>query len=82
MKGHCLKIDYQYFEDILSGRKNFEVRKNDRDFKIGEKLLLKEYSEEIGYTGRELVATIVYVLKDFVGLQHGYVVLGIADIKW
>ena len=36
IKLHILKIKREYFNDILRGRKTFELRKNDRDFKVGE----------------------------------------------
>lgn len=41
MKTHELKLDINYFEDVKSGKKNFEIRKNDRDFQIGDILELK-----------------------------------------
>ena len=43
MKIHELKLDTRYFEDVKSGLKNFEIRKNDRDFKVGDILKLKKY---------------------------------------
>ncbi|WP_339012617.1 DUF3850 domain-containing protein [Lactococcus garvieae] len=43
MKIHELKLDIKYFEDVKSGKKNFEIRKNDRDFQIGDVLELKAY---------------------------------------
>ncbi len=41
MKTHELKLDINYFEDVKSGLKNFEIRKNDRDFQVGDILELK-----------------------------------------
>ncbi|WP_282798853.1 DUF3850 domain-containing protein [Lactococcus lactis] len=43
MKTHELKLDIKYFNDVESGKKNFEIRKNDRDFKVGDILELKAY---------------------------------------
>lgn len=43
MKIHELKLDTRYFEDVKSGKKNFEIRINDRDFQIGDILELKKY---------------------------------------
>lgn len=35
---HELKTLPEYFELVRKGIKNFEVRKNDRDFKVGDML--------------------------------------------
>ena len=74
---HELKIYPKYFNDVISEEKTFEVRKNDRRFQVGDVLVLKEW-DNIKYSGREVRATVVYILNDsFVGLAPGYVVLGI-----
>lgn len=75
MKLHRLKLQQPFFGDVYCGRKNFEVRKNDRDFKVGDRLMLVEYpSEDLRFVFRE----IEYIL---IGGQHGiasgYVVLGL-----
>lgn len=38
-----LKIGEQYFTALIEGRKPFEVRKNDRNYKPGDKYCLREY---------------------------------------
>ena len=48
MEKHELKLDTKYFEDIKSGKKNFEIRKNDRNFEVGDILELKRYSRQQG----------------------------------
>lgn len=74
---HELKIYPKYFEDVTSGKKTFEVRKNDRNFQVGDILPLKEW-DNIKYSGREVRAMVVYLLNDkFIGVMPGYVVLGI-----
>ena len=76
-KLHELKIYPKYFEDVLSGKKNFELRKNDRNFHVGDNILLKEW-DNIKYSGRSIYAEITYMLDDsFIGLEKGYVILGI-----
>ena len=56
--------------------RDFCIRKNDRDFQVGDVLILKEW-DNIKYTGREIGAVVRYVLRDFIGLQEGYVALGL-----
>ena len=70
---HELKILPKYFEEVSSGRKTFEIRKNDRDFKVGDVFVLREY-ENGKYTGRYFINSIWYLLKDCseYGLQDGY----------
>ncbi|KND47378.1 MAG: hypothetical protein AB199_03040 [Parcubacteria bacterium C7867-004] len=56
------KILPEYFEEILSGRKTYELRLNDFDIHEGDTLLLKEWSKERKeYTGREISKTVGFV---------------------
>lgn len=75
---HELKCPTAYFWDIHTGHKNFEVRKDDRGFKVGDALLLQEWFPKNGYSGRQLHRNIKYILSggDF-GIQNGYVVIGL-----
>lgn len=70
---HELKIHPEYMEDVITGRKTFELRKNDRDFQIGDTFILREW-ENGAYTGRHFIQSISYVLKDCpeYGLADGY----------
>lgn len=74
---HELKLTQPYFDDVASGKKNFELRRNDRDFYPGDYLALNEYTDD-GYTGRFLLAMITYVLGRCDGLRDDYCILGIA----
>lgn len=75
---HGLKILPKYYNDVVSGKKKFELRKNDRDYKVGDILKLKEY-ENGEYTGRTHTCYIRYILKDCseYGLMDGYCILGL-----
>ena len=80
MKIHELKIAPSYFEDVIYNRKKFEVRRNDRGYKLDDYLWLREYDTGCQeYSGREVVVKIIYMLEDFVGLKENYVVLGISS---
>lgn len=75
--GHSLKILPEYYDAIISGRKTFEIRKNDRDYHVGDKLILKEW-DGIEYTGRITKKEIVYMLDDNSGyVLEGYVIMSI-----
>ena len=74
---HELKTYPKYFQETIEGNKLFEIRKNDRNFQVGDVLLLKEW-DNIKYTGREVGAMVTYILDDkFIGLAEGYVALGL-----
>lgn len=44
---HELKIWPQYFQPVLNGCMKFQLRRNDRNFKVGDELLLKEWGSRI-----------------------------------
>jgi hypothetical protein len=48
---HELKTSSSMFNAIASGEKTFELRLNDRDFRVGDILVLRDYDDNI-YTGR------------------------------
>lgn len=75
-KTHSVKILPEYFEAVISGEKTFEIRYNDRDYKVGDLLCLKEFCDG-DYTGRETVREICYMLDDPTCCKEGYVVLGL-----
>lgn len=81
MKIHELKCWPRYFIDTSLGLKNFELRKNDRDFHINDILVLYEWNNETSlYTGRYLLARIDYILEDTpcnFGLVEGYCIMKI-----
>jgi ASC-1-like (ASCH) protein len=58
---HELKLEKDYFGSVLAGFKTFEIRFNDRDYQVGDILVLKEwdwFSES--FTGREVEKKITY----------------------
>lgn len=77
MKRHELKTWPPYYEEVEAGRKNFELRRNDRGFGEGDTLVLREYA--FGkYTGRQCERRVSYLLTGY-GLEPGYVALGLSD---
>jgi hypothetical protein len=47
---HELKTDAAVFQAVREGKKTYEIRKNDRNFRVGDELWLKETR----YTGEEM----------------------------
>lgn len=46
MKTHRLKTLAPYWDRVYSGEKTFEIRKNDRDFQVGDVLELERIETE------------------------------------
>jgi hypothetical protein len=79
-KVHELKIIKEYFIHVKSGLKTFELRKNDRDFIIGDVVVLKEIDKENqSFTGRIISKNITYILHGGVyGLEKDYCIIGLS----
>ena len=85
---HELKTWPVYFTQLLSEKKMFELRKRDRDFRMGNYLLLREWHPTgKAYTKRAVLVQIVSILdaNPKMGLARGYCILGIrliAETVW
>lgn len=76
-KIHELKVLPEYFVSVSEGKKTFELRKDDRGFKVGDILRLREWNGQT-YSGRSIDCKVTYILKSFQGLEDDYAILGIA----
>lgn len=79
-KVHDVKLGATFFDDVKTGRKTFELRKNDRGYKEGDTIVLHEYKDGTT-TGRTITKKIVYMLEDFTGLEDGYCILGLGEVE-
>lgn len=90
---HELKTHPDPFTEVWNGRKRFEFRLNDRDYRVGDTLRLREWvpdgaeSDDDGfglagrYTGRIWCGRVTYALygPDF-GVPEGYVVMSLEPL--
>ena len=80
---HELKTDCDSFHQIWHSRKLFELRPDDRNFQVGDVLLLREHgvdaNNEPKYSKRSLLMLVVYVLRNVpeYGLQPGFAALSL-----
>ncbi len=59
---HDLKTWPQFFEALVDDIKRFEIRKNDRNYQVGDKLRLREWKPDTEeYTGREVGRVVTYI---------------------
>jgi len=70
MTTHDLKVHPQFFGPLERGEKLFELRKDDRDFQVGDWLKLREWkpadfakATPAGYTGCRVLREVSYVLR-------------------
>lgn len=77
---HDLKIMPDSFWSVAAGNKRSELRIDDRDYVVGDKLFLREY-DEYAYTGRTCLVLIrhVYRLRDF--NPAGYVMMSFETLE-
>jgi hypothetical protein len=77
---HDLKTWPGPFADLKAGRKPFEFRFNDRDFREGDTLRLREWEPRFeAYTGDELTRDVGYILRGGqYGLPPGFVIMAVS----
>ncbi len=83
MTTHELKTWPSFYDAVLSGKKTFEVRKHDRNFKVGDILLLNKWDNSTNeYMGSQTACSITYILEGGqFGIEKGYCVMGLKPIK-
>lgn len=78
---HALKTWPEYYREVVNGNKTFELRKDDREFNVGDTVILQEYNPKAlakKYTGEEMKFKIGFVYKgtEF-GLKKGYCIFAL-----
>ena len=81
-KRHKIKLQLPYCDDVYSGRKNFEVRLNDRGYQTGDyvQFISVDGSIPVYHPVDKEVYVITYIHSGL-GLDNGYVVFGIVNAK-
>lgn len=85
MTTHRLKIFVKYADAIMSGAKTFEIRKNDRDYEVGDSIVFNVVADDCHFLEEAVrhplngaTYRIDYILDDFEGLAQKYVALAIS----
>lgn len=73
-KVHQIRLGATFFDDVCSGKKSFELRKNDRGYKQGDILEMLEFADGKN-TGRMVRVLVTYLLEDYTGLEDGYCIM-------
>lgn len=80
MARHDLKTVPPFFKSVWEGKKNFELRYNDRNFQVDDILYLEEYFPNAERYGQHVVkARVDYILshEDFEAIKEGWVIMSI-----
>lgn len=79
---HELKIWPAWFDAVRSGLKKWEIRKNDRGFKEGDILVLKEWNPDTDeYTGSSTLVQVDKVWENLPSLDKELVILDIRRVR-
>lgn len=79
---HSLKILPEHFNEVVSGNKKSEIRYNDRNYRVGDILSLREWDGDCGdYSGKQVEVRVTHILDDERYLQNGYVMLSFELVK-
>lgn len=83
MTEHSLKTMPIYWQPLFHGAKQFEIRRNDRGFSVGDILHLREWEpQREQYTGREARFRVTYILFDhFPGLAKDFCAMSLAKLE-
>ncbi len=77
MKSHIIKCWPQHFVPLITRQKTFEIRVNDRDYQVGDTLIIKEFDPDTQKeTGKWVARTIIYMVQGIFGLPENVCVLG------
>lgn len=74
---HELKCLPEYFCRVAAAQKTFEIRKNDRDFQVGDVLILREWRQPDGFVDYSMPVKAEIIYMTSFEQKDGYVVLGI-----
>lgn len=85
MEVHKLKTDPELFQASAEGKKPYEIRKMDRNFAVGDILILRETThtgeeiangEKLVYTERVLTRMVTEVRTGY-GIKDGWCMMGV-----
>lgn len=74
---HFLKTNSKHWWDLFNREQTSSIRKNDRNFAIGDEVIFMEYDKNTERaSGASMLGTIKHIQEGF-GLKDGHVVLSI-----
>lgn len=77
MREYVLQTPANVADDILSGRRTFDIRENTQCFQKGDRIRFKPVEE---HSIKSRTYEVSYVLSGY-GLKNGFVCLGIKEVE-
>lgn len=80
---HGLKVQTQFWADLWEFRTTAQLRQDDRQYRVGDVLLLREYNPQFGYTGMNCKRRVTHILRHEdvpYGVRRGWCILSTAKI--
>jgi len=81
---HHLKIQDNFYNDIETGGKRFEVRHDDRGYQVDDVLAMAEIKDGVP-TGSVVYAVVTYIHRnsgELSALRDGYIIMGFDIVRW
>ena len=76
-----LKLSSKEWKDVLLDNKMFIIESENQSFKIGDTLILREWTGKL-YTGWRLTRKISYISPfGYHGIKRGFIAIGIIEIE-
>jgi Domain of unknown function (DUF3850) len=79
---HELKTWPEHYEPVAADLKRAELRKDDRDFRVGDVLWLREWEPMTQtYTGRACWREVTHILRGGPWLADGYAMMSVRPVE-
>lgn len=75
---HDLKVQTQFWQSLWDFKTTAQLRQDDRQYRVGDILLLREYNPQFGYTGMNCKRLVTHILRHEdvpYGLRRGWCIL-------
>lgn len=79
---HYVKIKSEYYNAVRCLNKRFEVRVNDRNYKVGDKVVMYEIDNCGNFTEKEITIFITYILFNYLPdnqIVFSFIILDVND---
>jgi ASC-1-like (ASCH) protein len=77
---HIVKIKQEYLDNIRAGKKKCEIRFNDRDYQVGDEMLLNGI-DDLGITTLDKLTIKIIHIHSGYGMAERFVAISFEEIR-